>query len=907
MIVRVRTRSKSAAPPPDGEVPAGGALLPHRLQPPRSLVAPIERRFLIGRIKEGLEGQVVAVHAPAGFGKTVLLTAAFQRLRQPGDRFVWMTLDEADASPVTFLHDLAVAIDLARQKKTARIASSTEEALAIIRAAFLSDPSRLVVFLDDFHVVGGAAFRACMEQVLRRLPHHVRFVIASRRRPDLSLSRLRMRDLLTEIRWSDLAFSRVEVQAMAGPALPLDDIDRSLDMTQGWPALVHLGLPVLLDANDPVARAEILAGTHRLFQEFLDEELLPDLPGDMRNAVAVCSVLDEFPLDLAAELAGIEVGPATMAVIEQIAPMIEPVPHHPGWLRLHPVVRATMRIRADRRPIQGSTALHVRAASWFAQRGILDKAVRHATHGGDFALAAEAIRQAGGVHIFIRAGYKVLNGLLADLPLPVLRGSPSLRLCHALVLSKQGQIQAARDIVDDLKRATGPGPAGAQSIARSDLDHIDGLIDVYEDRWLDDAQIATLQRDAQDYRARDIWERGWIYNHLCIAYQRTGNLSAARLTGLRALACYREEKTPYAQIFMLSHVGTVLIATGRLAAAAKLLADADRLAQETQWSDENIAAVVQIPLATTLYHQGRVREAARLLEIAMPIVAAGEGWVDLYARGFGTLARCKSIIEGLEAGLTVLDSAEVLAKERSLPRLDLSMSLMRAELFMRADLLEPAAHVLEQLPPIGIEDLAGEWPTWRERHEACLVRSRLLTRTGDHQAALALLGALVKAAVGISAGLDDLTGRIAMVESLWATGEPDQALAMLQQAITFAIPQKAVQPFRDGGAPLAAIIRAIMRRFGLSAFRSDMIAFIADATGSVRQIGELATPSLTLLTTREFDVLTGLDSGQGNKAIARDLGLTEAAVKFHLKNLFRKLGVHRRSMAISVARNAGLL
>ena len=127
--------------------------------------------------------------------------------------------------------------------------------------------------------------------------------------------------------------------------------------------------------------------------------------------------------------------------------------------------------------------------------------------------------------------------------------------------------------------------------------------------------------------------------------------------------------------------------------------------------------------------------------------------------------------------------------------------------------------------------------------------------------------------------------------------------------LAFAIPQQATQLMRDGDGTLAHVLRFLVRRFGLASFRPEGAAFLATILGPLqpRAAGDLSNSAAVILTLRESEVLAGLKRGAANKEIARDLGLTEAAVKFHLKNLFRKLGVSRRALALSVARDFGFI
>ena len=911
-----RPRSTGSVPARRGRTeaedsPVVDAILPHRLRPPRSRVVAIERADLLGRIEEGLAGQIVCLQAPAGFGKSELLRSAFENLRRPGERFCWMTLDVADSDFDVFLHDLLACLPMGdRSARTGRVRpvappprDGLDLGFARVRDALGGGATVTILFLDDFHVPSSRSFRDGFDLLLRRFPETLRVVLASRGRPGIPLAHLRARNRLVELEAVDLAFTHADAPRLAD-ATEGEDLIPLLDATGGWPALVALGRQAL--AGHACERDAILAGDHASFRDFIEHEVLGDFPVDLVRVLEVCTVLDAFPLDLAADLAGQDVTMASLGRVDGLSPVLQRLPHPPGWLRLHPVIRTTLQARTGLRPQAEVAALHVRAASWFAERGFLDLAVRHAAHGGDFALAIEAMRRAGGVNIFLRAGYTTLTRLLADLPATIVHQSPSLRLSHALVLAKQGQIQLARQIIDSLKLL---GPC-TDTIAAADLEHIDGMIDIYEDKNLGDSQIDKLCRAAQDVATYDTWERGWINNHLCIAYQRQGDLKAARLTGLRALTCYQEEQTPYAQIFMMGHVGTVLMAAGRLTAAVNLLQDADALVRANYDADANIRALVHIPLATCLYQQGQRAEATSMLVAALPVVKRGEGWVDMFARGYGTLARAKFLDGGLEESLAILDEAEVLGVERMLPRLDVSVCLLRAELMTRAGLLDSALHILEALPSIEPSDrMEALWPTRRERHEALLAKARLMVKREEPERALALIDHLVNSAERADAGLDLLAARVIATEALWLLGRHQEALQQVLAMLAFAIPQQATQLMRDGDGTLAHVLRFLVRRFGLASFRPEGAAFLATILGPLqpRAVGDLSNSAAVILTLRESEVLAGLERGAANKEIARDLGLTEAAIKFHLKNLFRKLGVSRRALALSVARDFGFI
>ncbi|MBB5753965.1 LuxR C-terminal-related transcriptional regulator [Prosthecomicrobium pneumaticum] len=872
-----------------------------RFSVPRRGFEPIERPALVERILAGLAGQVVVLKAPPGFGKSELLAAAAAQLGGPGDRVAWLTLSAEDREPERFLDHLAAAfgLDTAPAQRL-----GAERARQLLLARLAAEGGRLILMLDGFEAATGEAFAACADALFRALPDNLRVVVATHRRPDLPLSRLRLKGLVTEILADELAFTRAEMKQLVGRRLSADAFEAFAALTGGWPALVGLALPLLADPQQGEARAALLAGTHRLWRDFVVEEVVPHLPTDMGEALTVCSILTEFPLDLAAHLSGVAVGPRSLGDLEDFAPIIVPVAGQPGWLRLHPVLRATFAAQLGLLPAERVDGLHARAAGWFAARGHLEKAVSHASRGGDFALAAEAIRQAGGVSLFIRAGHTVLARLIENIPTDVIYRSPSLMLSYALVLAKQGRVQMARELILELRKGGEPSPFPA--IPLSALDHIEGLIDIHNDRTPGAGEIAWLEAMAQRMGPGETWSRGWIYNHLCIAYTVHGDLEAARTNALKSLTCYREEKASYGQIFMLIHLGLVAILSGRLNTAVLFGEEAEDLCRRHQGTDRNLVAIAHIPLAEALYHQGDLAAAERLMGEGMPHLARGEGWVDLFVRGYGVLARCRLAAAGIEAALAVTDRAEEVAVERSLPRLRLAVEVLRIELLTRAGLIDSALHLAAHLPPI--EDEAA-WPSWREWSDAAVALARIKVRAGRAEEAASLLDRLAETSRRHGRGFHLLLGTVVAVEADWAAERLDAARAALQRAIALAQPQDALQVFLDEGAPLAQAVRGIVRRFGLSAFSPRTAEFIGRIAGAAQHCGPTrpAGGRGEILSERENEVLELLARDATNKEIARDLGVSEATVKFHLKNLYAKLGVSRRSLAIAVARRTGML
>lgn len=834
-------------------------------------------------VRAGLDGQVVLIRAPTGYGKTELLSSVFEALRASGEQVIW--LSAGAPANLAFPNALALAAGFDE------LGADPGLTLDAILTALATIPAPRVVLLLD----GLVADEVVLASFVAALPDKLRVVLAVRDVPNVPLSRLRMRGHLTELGAQDLAFSRSEIRHVCGPALPTE-LEALQGATRSWPALVKLAASRLASCKDQEERSRVLASPHPDLRTFLREEVFAGLPVDVLRLLEAACLLEEIHPTLACRLAGLDEIRAAER-FETLLPIVSPVPGRPGWFLMHPMARTVLLLDLPEALVR---TRHLEAAAWFASMGQIVSAVHHAGQAGDFGFAADTIRAAGGVDLFLRAGYTVLRRLLDGLPAQVVHVSPGLRLCAALVLAKEGQIRSAREALNELKLLLEAGDR--DDLPEHVVIHIDCLFDAYEDRRLDDEQIEWLEARLRSYRLKDTWERGWLHNHLCIAHTRRGGLRQARIHALKALDCYREEETAYAQTFMLIHLSLVNLLSGRLAAAATYGRQAEDLIQRTQWTDANLLAIARIPMAEILYRQGHVRAAEAILVEALPVVVRGEGWVDVYTRGFATLARCRLRLNGIEAALRVADDADDLAEERGLPRLALVARILKVEALTCARLTESAFGAALSLPD---PERAEDWGARRQYRDGQIASARLCLRGGKPDVARTMLLRFVESSHEDDDALTGLTAQILLTEAAFHAGDAEAAREHLERATGQAMTHDLIEPFTFEGDPFRDVVRGMVRRWGLSAFDKETATFLNRIVASGED-GALRSPG-GLLSLREADVLSLLARGLSNKEIARELGVTEATAKFHMKNLFAKLGASRRTMAVSLARAVGLL
>ncbi|WP_103222107.1 LuxR C-terminal-related transcriptional regulator [Roseibium marinum] len=844
----------------------------------------LARPELEHRLISGLDGQVVLIHAPAGYGKTEVMAKLFRTAERRGREAVWFSLKPEDG-----LEDL--------QRRLAEALSIERHGPDWLAAHFTTHDRIVELYFDDVDRLKGPEL---FSWLLDRLPDTLRIVIAGRRLPELRLSRLRMRGLLAEISDQDLRFNRGETRQLLGSWLTTQELDRAGETLNGWPALMRLALIELEHGVNGLERAALVEGESRVYREFLLDEVIPNLDEIELKVLKAVEGLDNFTLRIASSLAELPFDYHTLRQIEQLSPLIQTEEQNAGWFRLSTVVSRALAFHDIQEDGESRKDRHIRAAKLFAENGNLAKSVLHASIAGEIDLAIDTIEQAGGVELFLRAGYTVLRGIIDAVPHSVVLKTPSLRLCRAVMLGKTGQIQEARAVLDALLDDTRAGRIPGTESWVAMLRHIDSLNEVYEDRAMDVAGIARLREEADGERNENTWRLGWIYNHLTICYTRLGDLEAAKTTAQHGLSLYREERSSYPQAFMLAHLAFIDMLGNNFSAAFGHLDEAFGIIHGQYWNDANLLAIANVPLAGLRYRQGQTGDAGRLMQQAIPIMETAEGWVDFYVEAYGILARVRFDESGIAEAEKILEGGVEVAEKRDLPRLRLALSILRMELQTWAGLHEQAERGLKQWPHP--ED-AGAWPTVRERRDAALAIGRLRLRQDRLDEALALLAPAAKE-VRETRRADHLIRVSLLLAEIHARkGDDAAAVAALNEAALLAHPGGQIQHYRDEGRDFAEVIRKLVRRVGLRRMGHTTSQYLASVV--VPQVRR--TPSGSLLSRREREVLTLLAEGMSNKSIARRLDVGEPTVKFHLKNLFAKLGVSRRALAVNVARTSGLL
>ena len=389
------------------------------------------------------------VIAPAGYGKT---TAIAVRARTANRAVAWLSLEPRD-NHLRRLEDyllgaISTVVAHGVQPSGDCVDPSAESVARHILAALQITTDPLLVVLDDLHHLVAADLLEALRLVIDYAPANVSFLLASRTAPALPLSRWRARGMLAELHADDLRFTPAETRVLCAQWLsaPLADADLDLlvSSTQGWAAALRLIIMRLRQEPPERVSATLtqLAASHRDLADFLDDEILRELPGHVRTMMKRTSILDPLCDDLCAYVLGYHYQPQALERLWRNGALISPIDEETTWYRYHPLFARLLQQRLTRTHTARDIAnLHSRASQWWERNGHPAKAVDHAILAGDWPRASLLISP---LIATLEATHQLdlLRTWFDALPTDIVNTSPEFSHWYAWTLVRTGHLTA---------------------------------------------------------------------------------------------------------------------------------------------------------------------------------------------------------------------------------------------------------------------------------------------------------------------------------------------------------------------------------------------------------------------------------------------------------------------------------
>ncbi len=449
-----------------------------KLHAPASRPGGVDRARLTNYLA-GTATRLVLVDAPAGFGKTTVVTQ--WRVSPAESRpFAWVSLDHGDNDPGTLWWYVVTALhracpEFGGESLLRELRGQEPEVAAVLpllanELAALSAP--VVLVLDDYHVIRERSCHDQMEFLLLHLPPSAQIVLITRADPPLPLARARAAGEMIEIRTRELRFAPEEaaalVDAVADVRLTGPDLDDLMERTEGWPAGLHLAALTLRGQPSPHAFVRQFTGDNRFIVDFLAEEVLSRQPREIQQFLARTSVLSQFCAPLCDAVIGSSDAADIIERLERENLFLVPLDDNRQWYRYHHLFAQVLRSQLAMTEPGVVTSLHERASAWHERSGSTDEAVNHALAADDAARAVDLISRHWGAYVGI-GRMATVRGWLRSLGDDRTAASPLAAHCAAWVAALSGDRETVRRWLPVVEAGQREGrlPDGMQSLTSS--------------------------------------------------------------------------------------------------------------------------------------------------------------------------------------------------------------------------------------------------------------------------------------------------------------------------------------------------------------------------------------------------------------------------------------------------------
>jgi LuxR family maltose regulon positive regulatory protein len=900
----------------------------------------VTRPQLIEKLNDGLHRKLTLVSAPAGFGKTTLISAWVGEICQGAPKenkhkVTWLSLDEGDNDLVRFLSYFIAALNQIDEIET----TFGKGALSMLQSPqpppsdailtslineFTEITHKIILVLDDYHLIEAQPVHDALVFLLEHLPMQMHLVIATREDPNLSLSRHRASNQLTEMRAAELRFTTSEAAEFLNQSMGLtlseEDIIALETRTEGWIAGLQLAAISLQNHKDSTHFINSFTGSHRLVLDYLIEEVLNQQPERVQTFLLQTAIINRLTASLCNALTDQEDGQETLEMLERANLFIIPLDDERNWYRYHHLFADILRQRLQLTRSKQLSLLHIRASEWYEKNGSFDEAIKHALHAKDFDRAAGMLEL---VYQNMSGKFLIEDwlGLISKIPSELIQTRPVISTQYGEALLDKGELEAGEKRFQDAERWLEHNQG--EGLQRENLSSRMVVMDKDQFRTLPAtiavcrAQIALAQGDVSgtvqqaELALKLSPEEGQIRSRasvmLGLTYWGRGELEAAYEAISAFVKNMERSGNIYFAVASSFGLGDIRIAQGRLNEAISSYKHFVQIASDQDENVQWITAHHHSGLAM-IYHEKGEREDFEMHQLKSKELGEKTTLIDWPHRWHIALAKLKETAGDLHGALELLEGAKRAYIQNLVPDIQ-PVEALKARVYIKQGNLASAMNWVHERG-ISVDDDLSYLSEFEHITLARVIIAEYKNNRTERDIlqAIGLLERLLKAA-------EDKRRMGSVIEILVVKalahdvhGNTPAALVALKKALALAEPEGYIHIFVDEGQPMARLLYETLSS-GISTdyVKRILAAFQFEQSEPMDQTQTPATELIEPLSDREIEVLRLIADGLTRQEIAVQLVLALNTVKTHARNIYSKLGVHNQMQAVGKAKSLGLL
>jgi LuxR family transcriptional regulator, maltose regulon positive regulatory protein len=864
----------------------------------------IDRDDLLIALDRAVARKVTILSAPAGSGKTSLLRAWADRPEQRHRLAVMQVQrDQQDAQLfwLTLLNAVRQAwCTVSRAEPVAATPDFNGQAMVDRVLSELADqPGPVTMVIDDLHELTSPDALAQLTRLLTDLPPNAHAVLATRRDLRLRLHQLRLAGELAEIRAADLRFTERETRELLDASgIALSEASAALlhHRTEGWAAGLRLAVISLAGHPDPERFVAEFSGSDRTVAEYLIAEMLERQPDAVQDLLLRTCLLDRVNGELADLLADRPGSERILLELEDANAFVVSLDPERTWFRYHYLFADLLRLELRRTLPEEVSALHRRAAGWFAGHGQVVEAIRHTQAAGDWPEAARLLADHS-LSLMLDGQTQTIQALLRAFPSGARADQPELALVHGTADVVQGRLDEAAAhlaVAEVYAEAVPPERQRRLRVAIASLKlslarrrgHLAGVIE----------QVEFLGSPVAGPSDEDIALDGDLR---AVALMNLGIIEAWALglpDGERHLeegaVLAREIGRPYVEVGCLAQLGFASRSRS-LATARRRCREAIALAERYGWGAEWIIAPALVTLAGIMIWTGEFDEGERWLQRAAQALQEDTG------PGIRMLLRLTAGMLDAGRGRHPEALEEFGAAERLQSQLAGSHAL--ASQVTGWTLATQARLGMSGQARAALAELDDERIGSGEIHNACAV---ICLCEGDPAGALRAVQDVLDGTAPVIHDFTVVEAHLLAAHAQRERGDQRAATQATERALALAEPDRLVLPFAMTGS--AELLEAQPRReTAHAALLADILDVVHGSPLAAKDSS--SSPPAEELSPTELRVLRYLPTNLSRPEIASELSVSVHTVNTHIRSIYAKLGAGDRSSAVQRARELRLL
>jgi LuxR family maltose regulon positive regulatory protein len=892
-------------------------ILQTKLYIPPTRLEVVPRPRLMAVLNRTLTAPLTLVSAPAGFGKTTLVANWMQQQPQA---VAWLSLDESDNDPVRFLSYVVAALNTAVSNFPSDALNMLQNrqsvVMDVILTALLNEITAvshpILLVLDDYHLIKDDDVHQSLTFLLDHMPDNLHLILTTRSDPPLPLSRLRGRRQLVEIRQSDLAFSLEETTQFLNGLMKLNlsvaDVAALTERTEGWITGLQMAAVSMQGSSDIAGFVQAFTGSNRYVLDYLMEEVWQRQSPAIQDFLMKTAVLDELTGPLCDWMMGdVDWRPKTgdwnnglqspvssqqvLMFLDRTNLFVIPLDDERQWYRYHHLFVDLLRQRLRNMRPDLEKQLHHRAGDWYAENGRFSTAINHYLQAESFAQAAALIEQVAEDYL-MRSEVETLLDWIEALPDELVRERPLLYVYQAGAYLINGQSLIA--IESQLEAAL----AGSEGATRGEVNMMRGLMAVFrgdaeESKILSELALRILPSD-------NLFLRSLVSQNMAFAIALHGDVQMVIDKLMEAASLSEDAGNVMSQVICLSHVGEFHIAAGRLRAARDVYEQCILLAVDEAKRPLPIAGIPQMGLGEVYREWNQLDKAEKLLTQGLENISR---WGVMGALdGHVWLSRLRQAQGDFSGAVAELEAAAKIAiKFDSSQMDDYLVGVHRARLEIQQGRVDTAVHWIKS---VGLVDKTLENTPYYLWELGRMTLVRLYLAQQSYSTTLNILTDLLPRAQRLGRTGVIIDALCLQAIAYFHTKQQAKALTALLEALTLAEPEAYIHTFREKGEPMQQLLVELLKKplpTNLQAYVQKLLSYQSSVFSPQSSV------LFEQLSDRELEVLRLIAAGYTNREIADQLVVAVSTIKTHINNIYGKLGVTRRTQAITRAQELNLL